>query len=465
MRDREYTRLGAAGIVFVGLALGWLAVMGATFALGAKGDLELVSRQSDADGGAGANSWSYGSSLSDDGRFAAFRSEATNLGVYASGSFETTVYVYDFEKRTVETVSRESNLGLGADGDSREEQISGNGRFVVFRTDAKNLGGPIVADENVYVYDRRTDRVELISRRSAKAGGEGADQNSDGPSISANGRYVSFQTRSTNLGGPITDDGYTNVYVRDRKKERTFLVSRRSKGGRGGKDDSFEPSIAPRAPVVVFESQARNLGGPIKPTASANVYAHDWSTRRTTLISRRSNRGSGVNDHADVPDVSANGRYVLFETPATNLGGPVLPAPDRINLYLHDRRTGSTKLVSRQSKGAGGEGADGSATSASLSNSGRYVTFQTDATNLGGPIMSSLNSYVYDRERERATLVSRAGGGGPGANEYAGEPAIAGDGRFVAFYTPADNIDPPGQPAYHGNFPAATNVYRFQFAP
>ena len=58
-----------------------------------------------------------------------------------------------------------------------------------------------------------------------------------------------------------------------------------------------------------------------------------------------------------------------------------------------------------------------------------------------------------------------AGGGGPGANEYAGEPAIAGGGRFVAFYTPADNIDPPGQPAYHGNFPPATNVYRFQFAP
>ena len=122
-------------------------------------------------------------------------------------------------------------------------------------------------------------------------------------------------------------------------------------------------------------------------------------------------------------------------------------------------------MVSRQSKSAGGKGANGSTAFASLSNSGRIVAFQTDATNLGGPIMSSSNSYVYDRKQRRAILVSRAGGGGPGANEYAGEPALAGGGRFVAFSTPADNIDPPGEPAYHGNFPANTNVYRFQFDP
>ena len=151
-----------------------------------EGDLDWSAASPTADGGAGANSWSYGASVSDDGRFVAFRSEATQPRRYASGSFETTVYVYDFKQRTVETVSRESNLGLGADGDSREEQISGNGRFVVFRTDAKNLGGPIVADENVYVYDRQTDRVELISRRSAKAGGGGrGPEFGTVPSISA----------------------------------------------------------------------------------------------------------------------------------------------------------------------------------------------------------------------------------------------------------------------------------------
>ena len=465
MRENKHGRSGAAGVILAGLAICLLAVIGASVAFAAKGDLDLGSRQSDADGGAGANSWSYGASLSDDGRFLAFRSEATNLGVYGSGSFETTVYVYDFELNTVETVSRQSNLGFPADGDSRDMEISGNGRFVVFRTDAQNLGGPIAAEENVYVYDRKVAEVELISRRSESAGGEGADQNSDSPSISANGRYVSFQTRSTNLGGPISDGGFVNVYVRDRKKDKTFLVSRRSDGGKGSKDDSFEPSIAPSAPVVVFETQAENLGGPIKDSASANVYAHDWEKERTSLISRRSDGGAGVNKNADVPDVSANGRYVAFETPATNLGGPLAPTPDQIHLYVHDRKTGSTTLVSRQSKSEGGQGADGNASRPVLSNSGRYVAFATSATNLGGPLGASFNSYVYDRKSKRTTFVSRAGGGGPGANAPASEPAIAGGGKFVAFTTEADNIDPPGQPAYHGNFPPATNVYRFQLGP
>ena len=94
---------------------------------------------------------------------------------------------------------------------------------MVFRTDATNLGGPIAADENVYVYDRWKDRVELVSRRSRKAGGQGANQNSDNPSISANGRYVSFETRATNLGGPIAGGGYSNVYVYDRNGEADFL--------------------------------------------------------------------------------------------------------------------------------------------------------------------------------------------------------------------------------------------------
>lgn len=443
-------------------ALCLLAATGATVALGAKGDIRLVSRQSEADGGAGANSWSYGPSLSDSGRFVAFRSEATNLGVHDHGPFETTVYVYDFKRRRVETISRESNLGLAAHGDSREEEISGNGRFVVFRTDAVNLGGPIVANENIYVYDRKRDRVELVSRRSKKAGGGGANQNSDGPSISANGRYVSYQTRATNLGGPIKDGGYANVYVYDRKEKHALLVSRRSHGGKGGNSNSFETSLAPSAPVVVFESQARNLGGPIKPGASANVYAYDWSTERIELVSRRSGGGGGVNAAADLPDVSAGGRFVVFETEATNLGGPLQTAR---NLYLHDLQTGRTSLVSRESEANGGEGADAASSSAVISNSGRFLAFQTQATNLGGPIDASANIYVYDRKRERAILASRATDEGAGADDYTSEPTIAGAGRFASFSTPAMNIDPPDEPAYHGNFPPATNVYRFQFAP
>jgi hypothetical protein len=441
-----------------------MAASVATVALGAKGDLRLVSRQSLADGGAGANSWSYGGGLSDNGRFAVFSSEATNLGPNDPGAFRT-IYVQDLAAGRVETVSRQSESagGLPAEIDSRGEEISGNGRFVVFQTEAQNLGGPIVASENVYVYDRREDRVQLVSRRSKKGGGGGANADADTPSISANGRYVSYQTRATNLGGPLRTDGENNVYVYDRKKKRTFLASRRSHGGPGGNDDSFETSLAPSAPVVVFESQATNLGGPTHPGASANVYAYDWKRRKLELAARRSGNGRGPNSAADLPDVSASGRLVLFETAATNLGGPLRGPDGTRRLYVHDRKTGRTSLVSRQSKGAGGKGANASSGSGEISNSGRFVAFDTQATNLGGPIISTLNVYVYDRKRKRVTLASRGEDGGPGADDYAAEPGLAGNGSFVTFYTPAMNIDPFGEPAYHGNFPPATNVYRFQF--
>ena len=435
----------------------------ASTALAAKGDLRLVSRQSLSDGGAGANSWSYGGGLSDDGRFAVFASEATNLGPYDPGAFRT-IFVQDLKAGRVETVSRQSASagGLPAEIDSRGEEISGNGRFVVFQTEAQNLGGPIVASENVYVYDRRKDRVQLVSRRSKAAGGGGANEDADSPSISADGRYVSFQTRATNLGGPIDDEGEANVYVYDSKQKRTFLVSRRSHGGKGGNGNSFETSLAPAAPVVVFESQATNLGGPTHPDASANVYAYNWERRKLELAARRSGNGKGPNSAADLPDVSASGRFVLFETDATNLGGPLRGPEGTRALYVHDRKTGRTTLVSRQSKGAGGKGANANSGAGEISNSGRFVAFQSEATNLGGPIMATLNVYVYDRKRKRTIFASRGEDGGPGADDYAAEPGLSGNGKFVAFYTAAMNIDPAGEPAYHGNFPPATNVYRFQ---
>jgi Tol biopolymer transport system component len=466
VKDRRHSQRGAATVVFASLALCLLAGIGASVALGAKGDLHLVSRQSDADGGAGANSTSYTGSVSDNGRLVVFQSEATNLGPHGSG--QDSVYVYDFKQHLIELASRQSASagGLPAAGDARSAEISGSGRFVVFRTDAANLGGPIAADENIYVYDRETHRVQLVSRRSKKDGGKGANQNSDRPSISANGRYISYETRATNLGGPIKGDFEANVYVYDRKEKRTFLVSRGSHGGKGGNSNSFETSIAPSAPVVVFESQADNLGGPTKPTASANVYAYDWSRQKIELVSRRSHNGGGANDASDIPDVSANGRTVVFATAATNLGGPVQAPAGQQSVYVHDRKTGRTSLLSRQSKADGGQGADGQSGFPVISNSGQFVAFNTAATNLGEPgVSSGLNVYVYDREHKRAILASRATDGGPAADDYAAEPAIAGGGRFVAFYTPATNIDPPGEPAYHGNIPTASNVYRFQFAP
>jgi Tol biopolymer transport system component len=443
-------------------ALAVLAALTAAPALGAKGDLDLGSRQSAADGGAGANSWSSGGALSASGRYLAFMSEARNLDV--EDGFRS-IYVYDFGRRVVENVSRASDFGPPSDGDDVDPQISANGRFVAFETDATNLGGPTQHSENIYVYDRKLDDVELVSRQSASAGGQGADNESSNPSISANGRYVAFTSRASNLGGPINTDPFdANVYVYDRKEDRVFLGSRRSNNGKGGNEASYDPVLAPNAPVVVFSSQSRNLGGPINNDEfESNVYAYDWRKRKTELVSRRSKGGKGANGEANVTDVSGKGRQILFTTSSRNLGGPIKNVPDDASIaYVRDLKTSRTTLVSRRAKN--GPAANGSASDAVISDSGRHIAYATTATNLGGPTRTALNVYVYDRKTKRLTLASRGTNGGPGADESASSPAIAGREPLVIFTTAADNIDPPGQPAYHGNFPPATSIFRFQFA-
>ncbi|MGI9020087.1 MAG: hypothetical protein ACR2G3_05190, partial [Solirubrobacterales bacterium] len=103
--------------------------------------------------------------------------------------------------------------GEGADQNSSNPSISSSGRFVAFDTDADNLGGPAQNVDNVYAYDTQRRRVRLVSRQSPSAGDDGGDGPSSTPSVSASGRFIAFATNADNLGGPIED--VSNVYRHD----------------------------------------------------------------------------------------------------------------------------------------------------------------------------------------------------------------------------------------------------------
>jgi len=454
-------RRAATGILaFIALSL-------AGSALAAKGDTLLVSRQSASAGGDGANSRSFTASISRNGRFVAFTSEGNNLGgPTQTPGLEANVYVYDTVKERVKLVSRRSQSadGLGANEDSRSNAISGNGRFVAFRTEATNLGGPINANanDNIYVYDRKEKRVQLVSRRSNN--GKGANAGADNPSISHNGRFVCFNTFASNLGGPTAGNGEANVYVHDRRRRLTTLASRRSasQNGNGGNGNSFDCALAGKGPVVAFSSQANNLGGPIHPGASEQIYVHDWRAGRTELVSRRSQdkNGKGANSPAGLAALSGSGRHVVFYTDATNLGGPVQTPMGGANVYRYDRKSRKALLVTRRSASQGGAGGDASSDSPSISSSGRHIAFHTQADNLGGPVEPGvgLNVYAYDVKLKKTRLVSRESGGGPGGDDISSEPEIAAGGRFVAFATNADNL---GGPVNTGGIPDPTSIYRF----
>jgi TolB protein len=369
---------------------------------------QLVSRQSRSAGGAGTDDGANDASISDDGRFVAFATEADNLGGSVDTDVEN-VYVYDRKRKKAVLVSRRSKSagGGGADGDSSDPSISGNGRFVVFESEATNLSQQTNTPDgfdNVYVYDLERKRVSLVSRQSRSAGGEGADDSSEtsvngGGAISKSGRFVTFGTDADNLGGPIADVG--NVYVYDRKRKKAQLVSRQSQSAGGAGGDSFagDSVISRDGRFVTFETDADNLGGPIADVS--NIYVYDRDRKKTRLVSRRSSSagGAGGDDSSDDPSVLAAGRYIAFETDADNLGGPI-DALAETNVYVYDLKRKKVTLMSRQSRAAGNDGGNDEAQDAQISASGRFVAFETEATNLGGPINTGAdedNVYLRDR--------------------------------------------------------------------
>ncbi len=423
------------------VALGVLAAV----VLAAKGDTSLISRRSASAGGQGANGDSLSPSVSGTGGAVAFSTEATNLGGPAQNV--SNIYVYTRGIRKVSLVSRRSAAagGQGVNSGAFNPAITPSGRFVAFSTEATNLGGPAHAGSCIYVYDRKSRRVELVSRRSAAAGGAAANGDSFSPSISADGRFVAFDTDATNLGGP-TNAG-SNVYVYDREKDRVELVSRRSAsaGGQGANSDSFGGEISADGRFVGFDTGASNLAGAAQNVT--NVYVYDREQDRVELVSRRSASagGQGADAAADAPTISGTGRFVAFRTTADNLGGPI---QDVLNVYVYDRANDTIALVSRRSASAGGQGGNGSSGAGgviSLSANGRFVAFDTNASNLGGPVNPGTNVYVYDRKDKRIVLASRRSisAGGEGGNGQGRDPSLSADGRFVAFWTDSDNLGGP----------------------
>ena len=395
----------------------------------------LVSRQSHGAGGDGADADATRPSISANGRFVAFNTEADNLGGPIDSDVDN-VYVYDRRKRKVELVSRRSRGGPGGDADSFVPAISANGRYVAFLSDADNLGGPRDPSvANIYVYDRKRDRVKLVSRRSGR--GSGGDADSREPAISASGRFIAFTTDADNLGGPA-GDAFSNVYVYDLERRKTALVSRRSGGGGGANGESDAPAISGGGRFVAISTDATNLGGPLN-TTFGTVYVYDRERKKMELVARRSHGGQGADGSAYEPAISANGRVVAMISTANNLGGPLDTDVD--NIYAYDRKRRKMELISRAANG--GPGSDGFSAGPAVSATGRYVAFDTSATNLGGPISAGSNVYLYDRRKDRVALVSRRSGQGAGGNDDSSSPSVSAGAVFIAFQTDADNLGGP----------------------
>lgn len=338
----------------------------------------LVSRASGSAGAAG-NAHSITASVSADGGYVAFDSFATNLHPEDTDTV-LDVFVRDLETGETILVSRAGGIaGAKGNGNSRVSALSADGRFVTFESLATNLH-PDDSDgeSDIFVRDLQTHETILVSRA---AGADGAKGNSGSfnPAISADGRHVAFSSVASNLHPDDTDDG-TDLFVRDLQTHETILVSRAG-GADGAKGDgpSFGPSVSADGRYVAFTSRATNLH-PDDADGVQDVFVRDLQTHETSLVSRASGSGAKGNDFSAESTISSDGRYVAFQSQATNLHPD--DADGLVDVFVRDLRSHeATVLVSRAS-GAGGVKGDDASNSPALSADGRYAVFVSLATNL-----------------------------------------------------------------------------------
>ena len=389
-----------------------------------------VTRVSVASGGAQSTGEAWFLALSADGRVVAFESDASDL-VDGDTNGASDVFVHD---RQAWATTRVSVASTGAQGtrDSAEPSLSADGRFVAFSSYAPDL---VDTDTNgvpdIFVRDRRT---ATTTRVSVATDGSEANGRSFAPSISADGRHVSFWSAASNLVAGDTN-GNWDVFLHDRMAATTTRVSVAS-GGAQGEGDPVAWSQSPLSAdglVVTFTSEAADLVAGDTNWVS-DVFVHDRTTWVTTRVSVAVGGAQGT-DGSGCPSISADGRYIVFSSAAPNLvPGDTNDTPDA---FVHDRLTGTLARISERSHG--GQAA-GPSILAVISAEGRHAAFASMAANLvPADTNDTYDVFVLDRLTGMTARVS-VGPDGVEADGQSFFPAISADGQIIAYSSEATNL-------------------------
>ena len=306
--------------------------------------------------------------------------------------------------------------------------LSGSGRYVAFFSSADNL---VPADTNdrpdVFVHDRLTS---VTSRVSVSSSGEGGNDSSGSPSISADGRFVAFDSTSDNFVSHDSNDA-GDVFLHDRQLGVTTRVSVQSNGAQV-QDSSWGPIISGDGNTVVFCSLSSEFD-PKDTNGQIDVFAHD---RRTGVTSRISVATSGAeaNRQSFAAAISHDGRFVSFTSLADNLD----PADTNgfFDAFLRDRRAGTTVRVGLDSHGA--EATAGSS-AGGISDDGRYACFASSSPMVPSDGNGEADIFVRDLQTGLTTRVSvdSSGSESDGDSSF---PKLSPDGRFVSFSSWATNL-------------------------
>ncbi|MFN0009809.1 MAG: TolB family protein [Planctomycetota bacterium] len=403
-------------------------------ALSASAGAQVTQRASVSSGGVqGDNaSGNYGSSITPDGRYVAFVSAATNLVPGDVGPWDD-IFVRDLQTGTTQRVSI-STAGVEGNSYSAYPSISDDGRHVAFASFAANLvAGDTNGTWDIFVHDRQSATTERVSVDSSEM--QADDDSSERPWISADGLYVAFASSATNLVA-IDTNGFPDVFVRDLQGGTTERVSVDSSGAEANGFGSFCAAISSDGRFVVFTSHATNLIAG-DTNGWLDYFIRDRLNSTTEIVNISSDGAQGNNSNGPDAAVSADGRYVAFESASTNLVAG--DTNGLLDVFVRDRQSGTTERASIDS---GGIQANNNSRNPAISADGRYVAFASDAANLVAGDSNGVQD-VFVRDRQSATTQRvNLHSDGTQANSESAYPSISGDGRYVSFRSSATNLVP-----------------------
>jgi Tol biopolymer transport system component len=367
-------------------------------------------------------------SMSADGRLVAFQSRATNL---TAGDTNGVSDVFVHDRLTAQTFRVSSSpLGAVGNGASVHPSLSADGRFVVFDSDADNLvAGDTNGNRDVFVHELATGLTERVS---VGPGGQQTSMFGSGQygSLSADGRFVAFMAYAL-PGGPI--DNQVNVYVRDRFTGVNHRASR-SFNGTPNDGSSSTPALSADGRWVVFYSAATQLVSGDSNGAS-DIFLHDVLLDQTTCVSVTPSGAHGNSGCGVLPSISSDGRWVAFVSAASDL----VPGDTNgvADVFVFDRTLQSMRRVS---VGASGQQGNLSSDWPEISGDGRFVAFASGASNL---VPSDTNGvydvFSHDMLSGLTTRVS-VSGLGEGGDEHSFAVSLDHEGRYVAFLSEATNL-------------------------
>lgn len=373
------------------------------------------------------------SSISADGKWVVFETDASNL-VENDNNGSSDVFLKNIETGVIINLSVNDSGQIGND-DSTQPSISADGNLVVFSSEASNLvDGDTNNTADIFMFDLRTGTLSRLSLSYDNGNSNGRSVSIFDRVISGDNRYVVFESLASNLVEHDSNNA-RDIFVRDLLTSETTRVSLSTAGWQAS-DDSSHASISRDGRLVAFQSLAPNLSVGDN-NDRRDIFVKDLATGELILASSNA-KGVIANGESKYPTMSANGRFVAFQSSASNLvAGDTNGVED---VFVKDLLTGETTLVSVGLNGQAG--ANGFSLKPRLSADGRFVFFHSAASNLvAGDTNNAIDVFARDMATGETHLVS-VGENGEQGNGRSLRANISDDGRVVVFESLASNLVP-----------------------